>query len=364
MTLKYHIGAFYYTLQNIPAKFRAKLDSIQIVAIADEEDIAEFGIEALLADFLETIAQLAAGIEIELMPNNQHVFHAMLVGLLGDIPAVHYIIGLKEGVGQALRFCRHCFGHGQEIQENFREDDFQPRTLPLHQAIVNALMAMPEGPAREWFSTIVGVNGDSVLDIAPHFNLIEMAPQDFMHTVLEGGLSHEMKLYIRYCLDNFAIDLEELNRRIDNFNYGFQERSNKPSPIKDAHIDAQGPKLPHQKASQLWLLARVLHFLLADIVPEDDPHRQCWELHLRILFAAAAPEVHPNTIDHLAAAIDEHHQAFTACYPGENITPKLHFYVHLPSIMLRLASYLFQFFFSNHKKKKKKIKSNSFKQNN
>ena len=316
------------------------INTIQIVALAAEEDIADFGIEEILQDFLQTMFQLAAGgIEIELAPNMNHIFHGALIGLLGDIPAVHYLIGMKEGVGNALRFCRHCWGHGQEIQELFREDQFEPRALPLHNALVDILTAMPNGPEREAFSTLVGINGASFVEAVPFFNLITMAPQDIMHTMFEGGVSHEIRLFLRYCIrDAQYFTLEELNRRIKNFPYGYQETSNKPSPIQDAHIDAAGPGLPRQKAAQLWLLARVLQFLIHDLVPAEDLHRQCWEMHLRILFAAASPEVHPGTPNALANAIEAHHLAFIARYPNVNVTPKLHFYVHLPAIQLRFGS--------------------------
>ena len=328
------------------------MDTINLLAIADESDIGDFGVEALLEDFLQTLNQLAIGIEVDLTPNHAHIFRGILIGILGDIPAVNYLIGMKEGVGPALRICRHCFGFGAQIQQNFTEFEFQLRNLEVHQAIVQVLEHL-EGPAREALSTFLGVNSSSVLDPAPFFDLIAMSPQDLMHTVLEGGLSHEMKLLLRHFVANY-LDIDVLNQRIKEFDLGYQEVSNRPSPITQEHLNVQGPGLPGQKASQLWLLARMLHFLVHDFVPAEDPHRQCWELHLRILFAAAAPEIHPETPQRLADAIEEHHQAFRLCYPHENITPKLHYYVHLPSIQLR--------FEEKERKRKKKSRKEKTKE--
>ena len=42
------------------------INTIQIVALAAEEDIADFGIEEILQDFLQTMFQLAAGGELKL----------------------------------------------------------------------------------------------------------------------------------------------------------------------------------------------------------------------------------------------------------------------------------------------------------
>ena len=101
---------FYFTLQNVPQKYRAKLDNIFIVGLARKEDIREFGVETLLDNFLATMHQLAVGIPIQLTPNLNFSFFGFLVGLLADTPASHYILGFKEGVGGAFRACRDCFG--------------------------------------------------------------------------------------------------------------------------------------------------------------------------------------------------------------------------------------------------------------
>ena len=313
------------------------MDAINIVAIALEKDIGEFGVEALLEDFFQTMLMLAGGVDIELAPGMIHLFHGILVGILGDIPAVHWMLGLKESVGPAIRFCRHCFGNGIQIQQWFREEQFPLRDIDVHREIVEALEGLPNGPIREAFSTFVGVNGPSILEQAPYFDVINMAPQDLMHLLFEGGLSHELRLYLLHCVQVHNLDLEVLNGRIRSFPYSQQDRSNMPLPISIAHLQADGTKLPHQKAAQIWMLARMLPFLLHDLVPQHGAHFDCWRLHLRILFAAAAPEAHPATLPHLRNAIDEHHAQFRLCSPNVDITPKLHFYVHLPGVIRRFA---------------------------
>lgn len=47
---------------------------------------------------------------------NQHTFEGTLVAFLGDTPAVNMIGGFKEGVGLALRKCRHCMATNSQIQ--------------------------------------------------------------------------------------------------------------------------------------------------------------------------------------------------------------------------------------------------------
>jgi len=333
----------YYTLQNIPAKYRARVDNIQVIAIADAKDTGREGLEGLLADFLNGIRQLAAeGIEIEFAPGLTHTFHGFLIGLIGDTLAVQDLLGMKIGVGFAFRPCRNCFGDHDGMQGHFMEADFQIRHLDLHRAICEMLDEL-NAADRVAFSTFVGVNGASILDDVPHFDLINMSPHDSMHIIIEGGLSHELRLLLNQWIfvDHF-FTVAQLNDRIAAFDYGYMERSNKPSPITADQIQRNVTGLPGQKASQIWLLARSLMLLVNDLVPAGDLFAECWEAHLRILFAALAPEVHPQTPVLLTQLIEDHHQLFILRYPQVQITPKLHYYVHIPGILLR--SPLFSFF--------------------
>ena len=321
-----------------------------MVALAETSDINRQGMGDLLADFFDGLQQLANGVVIELAPNLVHEFHGFLASLLGDTLGIHNILGFKEGVGFALRSCRNCFGDHGQIQVFFEENQFQLRHLALHRAICAFLNGL-QGAAKEHYSTFVGINNASIMDNVPGFNLIDMAPQDMMHVLIEGGLAHEMRLFIRYCVREAEyFTLAELNERIDSFAYGPQEKSNRPSPIKEAHIDGDTTGLPRQKAAQIWLLARVLGFLIADLVPHDDQHAQCFSWHLRILFAAFSPEVHPVTEPYLRIWISAHHQLFRICYPDVAITPKLHYCIHIPSTQRR--------YLGRKKKKKKKRKRN------
>jgi len=42
---------FYYSIVSIPAKFRSKIKTIQVIAIAKKQDIKDFGLADLLGQF-------------------------------------------------------------------------------------------------------------------------------------------------------------------------------------------------------------------------------------------------------------------------------------------------------------------------
>ena len=52
------MSMFYFTLANIPTKFRSKLHNIFLLGVAKSKDIKKFGLSSILKDFLSTISKL------------------------------------------------------------------------------------------------------------------------------------------------------------------------------------------------------------------------------------------------------------------------------------------------------------------
>lgn len=52
--------------------------------------------------------------------DHQYSFEGALVAFLGDTPAVNMAGGFKEGVGRAMRKCRHCMATNDQIQTKVR----------------------------------------------------------------------------------------------------------------------------------------------------------------------------------------------------------------------------------------------------
>ena len=45
-----------------------------------------------------------------------HIFRGALIAFVGDTPAINMVGGFKEGVGMAMRKCRHCMATIDEVQ--------------------------------------------------------------------------------------------------------------------------------------------------------------------------------------------------------------------------------------------------------
>ena len=91
------------------------------------------------------------------------------------------------------------------------------------------------------------------------------------------------------------------------------------------------------KASQMWTFASLLPLIIGDLVPEDEPHWECYLLLLQIVKHCTSRVTSAASSAIVAALVDQHHQCFKACYPGIMLTPKMHYMVHFPRQLLRLA---------------------------
>ena len=65
-----------------------------------------------------------------------------------------------------------------------------------------------------------------------YYHVADSLPDDAMHDVLEGVLQYECKEMLKeFILKEKYLTLEQLNDRMTQFDYGYFNDKNKPSPI-------------------------------------------------------------------------------------------------------------------------------------
>ena len=200
------------------------------------------------------------------------------------------------------------------------------------------------------FSKEYGVNVLSVLNEAPQFDLCVCLPHDIMHVLFEGVVPRHCKALLRYCiLVQQFFKLQQLNRRIEEFSYGYSEKANVPRPLDRDHLTSDNKLVQSgtckminvhmscfifsvlflHAASQMWLLGRLLPLIIGDYVPNGDPHWICYIELISILVLSTAVEVPPEMIDDLGMAIENYLFHYNGLYP-DSMTPKMHYLLHLP----------------------------------
>ena len=162
-------------------------------------------------------------------------------------------------------------------------------------------------------------------------------PHDLMHDLLEGLAPHEIKLMLLHYTSNGTFTLQEFNERLIHFNFGYTEKD-KPLPLLNTILKSN--KKICASASQILLLVRIMPFLIADKIPEDEDHWACFQLLKSICDIVFSPVVTENFCSSLKLLIRDHHLKFVELYGTSSYIPKMHFLSHYPEQMSSLGPML------------------------
>lgn len=88
----------------------------------------------------------------------------------------------------------------------------------------------------------------------------------------------------------------------------------------------------------MWSFSILLPLLIGDKVPDNQPLWECYLLLLEIVKYSTAQLTSIASAEYLAALIDQHHREFKRCYPLTSITPKMHYMVHLPTLLTKYVT--------------------------
>ena len=166
-----------------------------------------------------------------------------------------------------------------------------------------------------------------------HIFLFVMVVYHMIVCILEGVTSMEVKLLLKHCIAAQYFTLEEYNKSLVHFNYGYTE-SDRPVPIVQRHFQSDKPV--RSSASQMLLLLCILPFLIGSKVCESDCNWKCFLLLRKVIEIVFCPVATNNMADSLKILIIEHHKAFMSLYPSCFI-PKMHFLIHYPEQMLQMG---------------------------
>lgn len=217
----------------------------------------------------------------------------------------------------------------EDMQSKFREEEYELRNQVMHDYHLNQLKENPELQAH--FSKEYGVTKKSILLDAPCFHVVGQLPQDIMRIILEGAPSRTLFFVISYFVNNDIFSVHDLNGFILNFNYGYTEIKDKPGYISDEDL-----KDLHGNLAQIWLLSCVFVYFAE---PFSHQCPDVWKkllTKLEITAICLSKKISVNILGYLKLLIEEHLQAFKSVF-NENITPKQHYLIHLPSQILKLG---------------------------
>lgn len=153
--------------------------------------------------------------------------------MVADNLASHQFGGFKAGFSKGHRRCRTCLALDCDIQTKFSDCEFKHRSKELHD---EHCLAMSIVELRKHFFWLYGLNHNSVLNDLQFFHVVGGLPPDIMHDLLERLIPRMICEIILFSLKKKIVSLNKMNYAIQNFNYGHNEVSDKPSIIQLQHL--------------------------------------------------------------------------------------------------------------------------------
>lgn len=318
------LGLIYFILKSLPPDLLSSLQSQFLLAVYKSDDVASYGFDAILHPIVEEIRCLERDGILVNIPNYQGVVKFTLLQVVGDNLGVHGVLGYIESFS-ANYVCRFCKADKGVVWSLTLEDPALLRDRSSYEA--DLLTAD---------SSQTGLKRDSVLNNLSFYHVSDNVAVDIMHDVLEGVGPYEVKLVLSSLIEQKHLTLEKLNYRITSFDYGFCDKSNKPSVISKSDLrNLEGSM--RQSASQMWCLLRLLPTMIGDLIPQGNKH---WELLLLLLLCMEfifSPSLTVSATLYLSKIIEEHHSLFLELYPHLHLRPKHHFMLHYPGVIQKLG---------------------------
>lgn len=321
------LGAIYMTVRNLPSQFNSALQNIHLVALFYSDDIKKFGINSVLDIIVKDLKMLeTVGIYDDI---SQKHYKGTLVSLSHDNLGGNQLFGMVESFS-ATYYCRICLSEKTLAQRMNVQDDKLLRNNDLYEQHCNLLQS------SESASHIFGIKCRSLLNNLNNFKLCENPSVDIMHDLLEGVVQLEIKAYLKFLISEKVVTINELNQRIQSFNYGINERANRPSPIC---LDKLGHAIG-QRAAQTLCLIKYLPLILSDkivAVPNVNKGKyKVLQLLLQIINIVFCPINTIGMVSRLKHLIEEHHALYQFEYDA-NLVPKHHMMTHYPDLILKMG---------------------------
>lgn len=319
------LGCVYFILRNLPTMLNSVLMNIHLVALFHSEDLKKYGFGPILQPLVNDLKVLETqGIQV---PFSDTPLKGTVIQVTGDNLAIHGLFGMVESFS-ATYCCRFCLTDKTRLQSVFSEDDpdLVLRTKELYSEHCNAVAQNPS------LVHSFGVKRTCPLNSLRYFHSSDNFAVDIMHDLLEGVVQYELKLLFQYLVKD-TICLKDLLERIQSFNYGYNERKNRPSTVR---VDDCSNDLG-LNAIQSWCLLRNTPMIFGDIVEEENIYWNVILLLIQIVNIVFSPTITDGMTCYLKHLIFDHHKLFKSVFTDRRLIPKHHLMIHYPRCIRKIG---------------------------
>jgi len=321
---KYKILGVYFTLGNLSAKHRSRVDQMQLVLLAMEKDVKKFGIEKVFERVIQDLIKLEiSGIEVDAVK-----YDVRVAVIIGDNLGSHSIGGFLENFSATEYFCRYC----EISRTEFQAGQVMPK---FHQLRTSESYAgnVEELKRNETLRSVKGVKRDSSFNKLTDFHVCNPGlPPCLGHDLFEGVVNYDLALYIKYFVKTKGwLTYEELNLLINNFAYKGPDAKSKPNGIvSESKLGGSG--------AQNWCLLRNLPLIMWDKIRDSEDAVWTQVLRLRsFVQSVTAKKYTEGLVANVLVDVEEYIEGRKQLFPQDALKPKHHYICHYPHLILQLG---------------------------
>lgn len=325
--LLHKVSAFYFTVGNIPPKHRSALRHIHLLLLVKHRLVKSYGFEKILEPLICDLQRLQeGGLQLDFECRN-YCIKGGLVTVSADNLTAHTLAGFSGSFSNG-RICRFCMCHYKDLSTTISEENCVLRTDTTH---AYHLKCVEDDPSCK---SIYGVNGPCIFSKLSYFETTKAFPPDVMHDFLEGIVPLVLKSVLKALHKDKTLSIQVVNDSLRKFCYGQNDCTSKPVLIPEK-VALNGNI--SGTAVEKWTLFRTLPFLIGPKIEKDNKFWQLYLVAREIGEIILAPIISTHWISHLHGLITLFLTDFNDLFPA-SFTPKLHFLVHYPRLILEYGA--------------------------
>lgn len=300
----------YLTLGNLPQHCRARTESMQLVLLALQKNVKEFGLKKILQPLIDDLCYLErVGLEVK-----GKLYRVQLCFIVGDNLGSHAVGGFTQNFSTSAYFCRFCL----VTRTQFHED---PTLTGERRSVENYETCFThddEGCGMD------GVVCESPFNVLSSFHVCQAGlPPCIGHDMFEGVVQYDLPLFIRYFVRKGWFSYDYLNIKIMALKYSARDLRNRPCKVSSKSDKLAG------HAMQNWTFLRLLPLYVGDKV--IDPSDSVWQLSLELMELVdllMAPKITYAQVAYLKVLIQTYIHNRKAFFPDVKLRPKHHYMLH------------------------------------
>ncbi|CAF3874615.1 unnamed protein product [Rotaria sp. Silwood1] len=223
---KHKMTMVYFSLEDVPDKYRSKLDFIQLVAVCESKTLKDdIKAQRFFAPIIENLNKLQLhGISI----NGIHLTFSFST-VVADNLASHFVGGFQSCFSSG-HFCRRCYITYPEKNLPIPLSQIPTRSMIDHDDLVDKIINDPNRVSLK------GVIGPSPLRELIGFHAITSLPRDLMHDFIEGICPMIIISLLKQASALRILTYIRIQERMENFQYGKFDSNDQPPPLLVKHL--------------------------------------------------------------------------------------------------------------------------------